>query len=124
MPVFFARAYRSVDLARRALQRINDKLSANTGAYCASVLDGDTPVVAAVTLTGRGRRRLQSAAWGGENYELPDELREQLLARLAHLQGQANAGTLPAEGYVRRGGGAGVEVQPDGSAAPVNRPQG
>ena len=123
-PAFFARSYASVDLARRALQRINTQLSANTAAYCtAATIDG-TPVVAAVTLTRQGQQRLRSAPWGGDPYELDDELRRALSARLAELVGKVDADRLPAEGYVRRGTNAGVHLRADGTTRPANRPQG
>jgi ABC-type phosphonate transport system ATPase subunit len=123
-PAVFARSYASLELARRALQRINSKLSANTGAYVTAGLEDDAPVVAAITLTEQGRRRLKNAAWGGNPHEPSEELREQLLARLAYLQERSDAGTITSEGYVRRGPGAGVEIQPDGTTTPVRRPQG
>jgi hypothetical protein len=123
-PAYFACRYASVELARRAMQRIHSKLSANTGVYCTSALIDEVPVVVAVTLTERGRRRLSGAPWGGEPYDLDDELREVLNARLSQIHHEVGAGARPLDGYMRRGASAGVELRPDGTTEPLNRPQG
>jgi len=117
-PRFCARRYQSGALARRAFDRVTERRQ--EGCYVTRAFVDDVPIVAAVAVTRHAARVIDRVGWGGEPYELSEDLRVQLLERIGHLYVSGVAHNT----FVRRGNRAGVELQPGGAGRPQQRPQG